>query len=118
MVKHKGLTNYVCWAGKTYFDSENETMPLYSSIAFDLTVTSIFTLLVFGNKIAIYDNDEVEFVLYKVLRENKATVIKLTPAHLALLKDIKILNILSQNLTGTINPSGMWTVGIMRQAGK
>lgn len=88
MIEHKGLTNYIWWAKKMYLKDENEVMALYSSISFDLTVTSIFTPLISGNKIVIYDTDETEFVLYKILRENKATVVKLTPAHLTLLKDI------------------------------
>ena len=92
MIKNKGLTNYIWWASKTYFDTSNEAMALYSSIAFDLTVTSVFAPLVSGNKIVIYDNDEAEFVLYKILRENKATVIKLTPAHLDLLKSVDYSN--------------------------
>ncbi|SFB07860.1 non-ribosomal peptide synthetase [Clostridium frigidicarnis] len=86
MIEHQGLTNYIWWAKKMYLKDEEDVMALYSSISFDLTVTSIFTPLIFGNKIVIYDNDETEFVLYKILRENKATVIKLTPAHLTLLK--------------------------------
>ena len=87
MIKHRGLTNYIWWAGKTYFKSENEAMALYSSIAFDLTVTSIFTPLITGNKIVIYDNDEKDFILYRILNENKVTVVKLTPAHLMLLRN-------------------------------
>lgn len=88
MIEHQGLTNYIWWANKMYLKNEEEAMALYSSISFDLTVTSIFAPLISGNKIAIYDNDETEFVLYKVLRENKTTVVKLTPAHLTLLKDM------------------------------
>lgn len=88
MIEHQGLANYIWWANKRYLKNENETMALYSSISFDLTVTSIFTPLISGNKIVIYDNDETEFVLYKILRENRATVVKLTPAHLTLLKDM------------------------------
>ncbi|MBN1040279.1 non-ribosomal peptide synthetase [Clostridium botulinum] len=87
MIEHQGLTNYIWWANKMYLKDQNEAMALYSSISFDLTVTSIFTPLISGNKIDIYENDETEFVLYKILRENKSTVVKLTPAHLTLLKD-------------------------------
>lgn len=88
MIEHRGLTNYIWWANRMYLKDENETMALYSSISFDLTITSIFTPLISGNKIVIYDNDETEFVLYKILRENKATVVKLTPAHLSLLMNM------------------------------
>lgn len=88
MLEQQGLTNYIWWANKIYLKDEDDVMALYSSISFDLTVTSIFTPLISGNKIVIYDNDETEFVLYKILRENKVTMIKLTPAHLTLLKDM------------------------------
>jgi amino acid adenylation domain-containing protein/non-ribosomal peptide synthase protein (TIGR01720 family) len=88
MVEHGGLTNYIYWANKMYLKEESEAMALYTSIAFDLTVTSIFTPLISGNKIIVYDKDDLEFVLYKLLRENKVTVIKMTPAHLTLLKDM------------------------------
>ncbi len=86
MVKQKGLTNYICWANRIYL-KQDDVMALYSSIAFDLTVTSIFTPLISGNKLVIYGADEDNFVLYKILDDMKATVIKLTPSHLALLKD-------------------------------
>jgi len=88
MIEHQNLTNYIWWAKKIYLKDENEVMALYSSISFDLTVTSIFAPLISGNQIVIYDTNETEFVLYKILRENKATVVKLTPAHLTLLKDM------------------------------
>lgn len=88
MIENSGLTNYVWWARKEYLRDDKEVMALYSSISFDLTVTSIFTPLISGNKIVIYENNESEYVLFKILRENKVTVIKLTPAHLSLIKDI------------------------------
>lgn len=88
MIEHRGLSNYVWWAKKEYFGDEKGAMALYSSISFDLTVTSIFTPLISGNKVVIYSNDESEYVLFKILRENKVTVLKLTPAHLSLIKDM------------------------------
>lgn len=88
MIEHRGLVNYVWWATKMYLKDKDEVVPLYSSIAFDLTVTSIFAPLVSGNQIIIYGKNDDEFVLFKILKENKATVIKLTPAHLTLLKDL------------------------------
>ncbi|RKD31340.1 non-ribosomal peptide synthetase [Lacrimispora algidixylanolytica] len=87
MIEHRGLTNYIWWAARMYLKDKNEVMPLYSSISFDLTVTSIYTPLISGNRIIVYDSDETEFILYKILRENKISVLKLTPAHLVLLKD-------------------------------
>lgn len=88
MIEHRGLVNYICWATRMYLKDKEEVVPLYSSVAFDLTVTSIFTPLVSGNQIIIYEKNDDEFVLFRILEENKATVIKLTPAHLTLLKDL------------------------------
>lgn len=88
MIEHRGLVNYICWAAKMYLKDRSEVVPLYSSIAFDLTVTSIFAPLVSGNQIIVYEKKDNEFALFKILEENKATVIKLTPAHLTLLKNL------------------------------
>ena len=94
MIEHQGLINYIWWAKKMYIRNEDEVFPLYSSLAFDLTVTSIFTPLISGNKIIVYNDncDEEEYVLYRIMKENKATVIKLTPSHLSLLKDMNYRN--------------------------
>ncbi|MBH5320328.1 amino acid adenylation domain-containing protein [Paenibacillus sp. GSMTC-2017] len=87
MIEHRGLTNYIWWAKKVYVRDEIPTFPLYSSLAFDLTVTSIFTPLICGGRICVYRDDGDEFILYRILRDNVSTIIKLTPAHLALLKE-------------------------------
>ncbi len=88
MITHRGLVNYIWWAQKVYLRGVEERFALYSSLAFDLTVTSIFTPLISGNQILVYQDDGSEFILYKIMRENLATVIKLTPSHLSLLKDL------------------------------
>lgn len=87
MIEHRGLVNYIWWAGKSYIRSENEVFALYSSLSFDLTVTSIFTPLIGGHQIRIPDHDGTDFILDTVLREKKTTIVKLTPAHLSLLLD-------------------------------
>lgn len=92
MIEHQGLVNYICWAKKMYIKDEDEVFPLYSSLAFDLTVTSIFTPLISGSKIIVYRDDEDEYVLFRILKENKATIVKLTPAHLSLFKNMNNRN--------------------------
>jgi amino acid adenylation domain-containing protein/non-ribosomal peptide synthase protein (TIGR01720 family) len=87
LVEHQGLINYLWWAKLTYIDHADDAFALYSSLAFDLTITSIFTPLINGNRIIIYKDDKEEFILYKILRDNRAAVIKLTPAHLSLLRE-------------------------------
>jgi amino acid adenylation domain-containing protein/non-ribosomal peptide synthase protein (TIGR01720 family) len=88
MIEHRSLVNYIWWAKEVYIKDEIEVFPLYSSLAFDLTVTSVFTPLISGGRIVVYRDDGDEYVLYRIIKDNKATVVKLTPAHLALLRDM------------------------------
>ncbi|CAH1195716.1 Surfactin synthase subunit 1 [Paenibacillus plantiphilus] len=90
MIEHQGLVNYIWWAKQMYIREDTEAFALYSSISFDLTVTSIFTPLINGNPIHIYSDDGSEFVLYRILRENATQIIKLTPSHLSLIKDLDL----------------------------
>ncbi|SFL37530.1 non-ribosomal peptide synthase domain TIGR01720/amino acid adenylation domain-containing protein [Gracilibacillus orientalis] len=92
LVEQKGLMNYLSWAKRKYVKDDKEIFALYSSISFDLTITSIFTPLISSTSIRIYHNGDNEFILYKVLKENKSTLIKLTPSHLSLLKDLNYEN--------------------------
>lgn len=88
MIEHQGLTNYIWWAKLMYAKEDPVVFPLYSSLAFDLTVTSIFTPLICGGTILVYRDTGDEFILYRILRDNRSTVVKLTPAHLSLLQNI------------------------------
>ncbi|HEU5131134.1 MAG TPA: AMP-binding protein, partial [Pyrinomonadaceae bacterium] len=53
-IKHRSLVNYIWWAKQQYVQDETLAFALYSSLAFDLTVTSIYTPLITGNRIVIY----------------------------------------------------------------
>ena len=88
VIGHRGLMNYTWWAKKTYVKEEVEIFPLYTSLAFDLTVTSIFTPLISGGKIIIYPGQKDEYVMNQIMRENKVTIMKVTPAHLSLMRDM------------------------------
>ncbi|HLP59342.1 MAG TPA: amino acid adenylation domain-containing protein, partial [Candidatus Deferrimicrobium sp.] len=90
MVEHRGLVNYIWWAAKNYVKGERATFPLYTSISFDLTVTSIFTPLVTGNTIVVYADGEKNFLLEKIIDDQRVDVIKLTPSHLKSIRDKKV----------------------------
>ena len=85
-VNHKSLVNYTQWASEVYIQNETLAFPLYSSLAFDLTVTSIYTPLITGNRIIVYQEGR-DSALFDILRDNEVGVLKLTPSHLALIKD-------------------------------
>ena len=87
VIGQKSLLNYIIWAKNIYVRSEQEVFPLYTSIGFDLTVTSIFTPLVSGNSIAVYRDDQDTNMIERIVEDGLCTTVKLTPAHLMLLKD-------------------------------
>jgi amino acid adenylation domain-containing protein len=88
MINHQSLVNYVWWAAQTYISDRKMAFALYSSLAFDLTVTSIFTPLITGNQIIIYNAGDREETLQNILQDNCFDVIKVTPSHLSLIKDL------------------------------
>ena len=85
-VPHRALYHYVQWAKHYYVGGEAVDMPLFSSLAFDLTVTSIYLPLVSGGKVVIYPHDggPRDLSIYNVIKDNRVGMIKLTPSHLAL----------------------------------
>ena len=86
MVEHGGLTNYIWWAKEYYCSDSEANFPLYSSLSFDLTVTSIFVPLVSGGSISVMPEEKGNLIS-KVVDEDGLRVVKLTPAHLSLIKD-------------------------------
>ena len=90
VVEHGGLTNYIWWAKKQYLAGERLDFPLYTSLGFDLTVTSLYVPLVSGGRIIIYGEptgNQAPAIL-QVIQDKTADIVKLTPAHLALIKDL------------------------------
>ncbi|MEW7293171.1 hybrid non-ribosomal peptide synthetase/type I polyketide synthase [Aquimarina sp. 2304DJ70-9] len=87
MIEHQSLTNYINWSAKTYVNNEKATFALFTSISFDLTITSVFTPLITGNKIVLYPESENEILVEKVFLDKEVDVIKLTPSHLKIIKN-------------------------------
>ncbi len=89
-VSHKSLSNYISWAINQYVHDEETNFPLFSSVAFDLTVTSIYTPLCSGNAIYIYQNENPQLLLEEIIKDKYVQIIKLTPGHFTLLQDIDL----------------------------
>ncbi|WP_437677701.1 amino acid adenylation domain-containing protein [Sorangium sp. So ce131] len=88
MVHHRGLMNYVWWAKGQYVSDDVKSFALYSSLSFDLTVTSIYVPLISGLCIYIYaDRQDNVPVINRVVDDNNVDALKLTPSHLALLRN-------------------------------
>jgi len=87
VVSHLNLINYVWWARRQYGGDEPVTFPLYTSVGFDLTITSIFVPLVSGGSVVVYsDDDPRALTVIDVFEDDLVDVVKLTPSHLALLE--------------------------------
>jgi amino acid adenylation domain-containing protein len=86
-ISHRSAVNYVWWAAESYLRGESLDFALYSSLSFDLTVTSIYTPLVTGNRVLVYRKEGRDSQLFDILRDNRVGVLKLTPSHLSLIKD-------------------------------
>ncbi len=87
VIRHQSLVNYVSWASDVYLQNESLAFALYSSLAFDLTVTSLYVPLITGNRISIYSWAGKEAPLREILRDGQTGVLKLTPSHLTQIKD-------------------------------
>jgi len=88
MIPHKALAHYISWAQQAYSINKQSVIPLFTAIGFDLTVTSLFLPLVAGATMVVYEEPQSgpDLSIFEVVKENKVSFIKLTPAHLALLQ--------------------------------
>jgi amino acid adenylation domain-containing protein len=86
MILQCGLVNYLWWAIGAYQVEAGRSVPVHSSISFDLTVTSLYPALLAGGKIELLPEDVGAQNLIAALKkaENRSLV-KITPAHLELL---------------------------------
>jgi amino acid adenylation domain-containing protein len=89
MIEHRSLVNYIWWAARVYSAGEPLAWPLFSSLAFDLTVTTLFTPLITGGRIVVYRGDPgaQSMVVLKIIDDDAVDIVKLTPAHLAMIRD-------------------------------
>lgn len=90
MVEHRSMVNYISFAEKAYLRNEKATFPLYTSISFDLTLTSIFVPLLTGNTIRVYPDTEDSFSIDDVIKDNKCDILKATPSHLKILQENRL----------------------------
>ncbi len=85
-ISHRALTNYATWARRVYVGDRALTFALYSSIGFDLTVTSMFVPLISGGRIEVYARSAAAPALLRILEEDRVDIIKATPSHLSLIR--------------------------------
>ncbi len=91
-ITHMGLSAYLTWAEVNYTRGEILDCPLFTSLSFDLTLTSLFLPLLTGGRLIIYPENSslVDSALIDVINENRVHFIKLTPSHLRLLMQMDL----------------------------
>ena len=86
MVPHRGLCNYLNWCLRAYPVGQGCGTPLHSSIAFDLSVTSLWAPLLAGQRVVLIPPASGAEALAEALRAQRPwSLVKLTPAHLQIL---------------------------------
>lgn len=81
-IEHRGLINYILWAVEAYAARGQGSFPLYTSMSFDLTVTSMFVPLVCGESVDIMPPGLDPTSLVEKVITSAVDIAKLTPAHL------------------------------------
>ncbi len=81
-IEHRGLVNYIIWALDYYKAYDHGSFPLYTSMSFDLTVTSMFVPLIAGACINIMQPGLDPTTLVEKVITSEIDIAKLTPAHL------------------------------------
>ena len=90
MISQAALSNYLQQSHQLYQLEVPYEFPFFTSIGFDLTITSTFLPLMHGGKLIVYPEAEengADLALIDVMEENKVNSIKLTPSHLRLLEN-------------------------------
>ncbi len=84
-VTHHGLVNYLTWAVSTYQLDSGHGVPLHSSLAVDLTVTSVLLPLVAGAAVIASREGGLEGLAGLLAEGREFGLVKVTPGHLPLL---------------------------------
>lgn len=87
VIEHHSLVNYVSWFSKEVELTEQDKTVLLSSYAFDLSYTSLFSILLSGGELHIVSKDQYmdSEKLLHYLEEQQITYIKATPSLLNML---------------------------------
>ncbi len=84
-VSQDGLSRYIQWAARTFGGNAPADYAFFSSLSFDLTITSIFAPLISGGAIHVYaERGETDLAVLDVFADDAVDVVKLTPSHLSL----------------------------------
>ncbi len=87
-IPYGAFSNYIDAITERYLDESIYHMPLFTSVGFDLTMTSVFLPLCTGGSIHIYGEDTgIDLSIQDVQLDTRINCFKCTPSHLRLIDD-------------------------------
>ncbi|MEH1943849.1 MAG: amino acid adenylation domain-containing protein [Nostoc sp.] len=87
LISHQGLVNYLSWCTKRYAVEEGVGSLVHSPLGFDLTITSLFSPLLVGRTVELLSEEQgIEALSEALKKSSNLSLVKITPAHLDLLK--------------------------------
>jgi glyine---[glycyl-carrier protein] ligase len=89
IVSHHGLINYICWASHAYQVDCGTGAPLNTPLVFDAAITSLYLPLIAGRRLDLLAEErQIEDLAELLSSGSEMTLVKLTPAHLEVLRGI------------------------------
>lgn len=86
LIPHQGLVNYLTWCTQAYAVTQGEGTTVHSSLAFDLTITGLFSPLLVGLPVKLLPEDpSIESLSTALCYGSNLSLVKITPAQLTLL---------------------------------
>jgi|GEM_PF-937530 len=86
MISHQGLVNYLSWSTREYAVAEGKGTLVHSPLGFDLTVTSLLSPLLAGQRVILLaEQPEIESLRETLRAGADFSLVKITPAHLEIL---------------------------------
>ncbi len=83
-ITHAGLAEYLGFALTSYVGESGPIMPLYTSLSFDLTITTLFLPFISGGAMTVHPEGGLP-ALRQIVDDGAVTLMKATPSHLELL---------------------------------
>lgn len=87
-VTHAALMNYLCWAGQRYDTPGGTGTVVHSSIAADMTVTSLFLPLLTGQCVTLVPSNDLHALAQVLAGLRDVSPLKVTPGLLRLLPQL------------------------------
>jgi len=104
-ITQHAFTSYLTSIKHLYLKEERAyNMPLFTSVGFDLTMTSIFLPLYTGGSISIYRESEgIDVSIRSVIGDERLNCFKCTPSHLKLIEGLTVNSNIQSIIVGGEN---------------